>query len=285
MGQGIYKKERDMVKKGGLGKGLEALLSTNVGESAPRIDYLSLDHIRPNPSQPRKDFDEERLLALSESIKDHGVLQPIVVRRVQGGYEIVAGERRYRASREAGLREIPAIVMNMEPSLQAKLAMVENLQREDLNSVEEAMGYAKLQEEYGLNQKELAELVGRSRVHITNTLRLLGLSPEILAFIKEEKLTAGHGRALLMFPEENREAMAGLAIEKKMSVRSLEALSKETKPSKAKAKKDPHIKDMEKRLSHSLGTKVTIVQGKKTGTLEITFYGKEDLELLIEKLI
>lgn len=274
-----------MVKKGGLGKGLEALLSTNVGESAPRIDYLSLDHIRPNPSQPRKDFDEERLLALSESIKDHGVLQPIVVRRVQGGYEIVAGERRYRASREAGLREIPAIVMNMEPSLQAKLAMVENLQREDLNSVEEAMGYAKLQEEYGLNQKELAELVGRSRVHITNTLRLLGLSPEILAFIKEEKLTAGHGRALLMFPEENREAMAGLAIEKKMSVRSLEALSKETKPSKAKAKKDPHIKDMEKRLSHSLGTKVTIVQGKKTGTLEITFYGKEDLELLIEKLI
>ncbi|NLY37577.1 MAG: ParB/RepB/Spo0J family partition protein [Tissierellia bacterium] len=274
-----------MAKKGGLGKGLEALLSNTLGEESPRVEQLSLDHIRPNPSQPRKDFDEERLQALAQSIKEHGILQPIVVRRVPGGYEIVAGERRYRASREAGLREIPALIKDIDAPLQAKLAMVENLQRENLNSVEEAMGYAKLQEEHSLNQGELAELVGKSRVHITNTLRLLGLSPEILGFIKEDKLTAGHGRALLMFPEEKREAIAALAIEKSLSVRSLEGMSKLKKPIRPKASKDPHIKDMEEKLSHSLGTKVTILQGKRAGTLEISFYNKEDLEMIIKKLL
>lgn len=222
---------------------------------------------------------------MAQSIKEHGILQPIVVRRVPGGYEIVAGERRYRASREAGLREIPALIKDIDAPLQAKLAMVENLQREDLNSVEEAMGYAKLQEEHSLNQGELAELVGKSRVHITNTLRLLGLSPEILGFIKEDKLTAGHGRALLMFPEEKREAIAALAIEKSLSVRSLEGMSKLKKPIRPKASKDPHIKDMEEKLSHSLGTKVTILQGKRAGTLEISFYNKEDLEMIIKKLL
>ena len=285
MGKGIYKKERNMAKKGGLGKGLEALLSTSLGDEGLRVELLSLDHIRPNPSQPRKDFDQERLQTLAQSIKEHGVLQPIVVRRVPGGYEIVAGERRYRASREAGLREIPSIIKDIDVPLQAKLAMVENLQREDLNSVEEAMGYAKLQEEHGLNQGELAELVGKSRVHVTNTLRLLGLSPEILNFIKEEKLTAGHGRAILMFPEEKRNSIAELAIEKTLSVRSLEGMSRAKRPIKPKASKDPHIKDMEDKLSRSLGTKVTISQGKKNGTLEISFYNKEDLEMLIKKLL
>lgn len=274
-----------MAKRGGLGKGLEAILSTTLAEEGPRVEQLSLDHIRPNPSQPRKDFDQERLQALAQSIKDHGVLQPIVVRRVVGGYEIVAGERRYRASREAGLREIPALVKDIDASVQAKLAMVENLQREDLNSVEEARGYEKLQENYGLNQGELAELVGKSRVHVTNTLRLLTLSSEILTLIKEEKLTAGHGRALLMFPEEKREGVANLAIERQLSVRNLEGMSKEKKPIRPKASKDPHIKDMEEKLSQSLGTKVAIVQGRKSGTLEISFYNKEDLEMLIKKLL
>lgn len=273
-----------MAKKGGLGKGLEALLATSLVEEGPRIERISLDELRPNPSQPRAHFDEERLQALAQSIREHGVLQPIVVRRVPGGYELVAGERRYRASREAGLREIPAIVMEMDAPLQAKLAMVENLQREDLNSVEEALGYARLQEEYGLSQVELAELVGKSRAHVANTLRLLGLSSTILALIREEKLSAGHGRALLMFSEERREAAARLAVEKDLSVRRLEEMSREKKQ-RSKAPKDPHVKAMEERLSHSLGTKVSILQGRKAGTLEISFYGKEDLERLIEKLL
>ena len=276
-----------MAKKGGLGKGLEALLITTPQNDLLRIEELPLEEIRPNPAQPRKDFDEERLQALTQSIEDHGVLQPIVVRKVPDGYEIVAGERRYRASRQAGLKSIPAIVRDFEELTQAKLAMVENLQREDLNVVEEAKGYETLLEGYGLTQQELAELVGKSRVHITNSLRLLGLSPLLLDKLEKGELTAGHGRALLMFPEERREKVAEAAIKEGLSVRALEGMSKRTRPvdGVVRRAKDPHIVDMEKRLSEALGTKVEISMGKKTGKLEITVYSREDLEGILEKLM
>lgn len=276
-----------MARKGGLGKGLEALLAVSPQEEGLRVESLPLEEIRPNPSQPRKDFDEERLEALSQSIEEHGVLQPIVVRRVDGGYEIIAGERRYRASRQAGLKEIPAIVRDVKELLQAKLAMVENLQREDLNVVEEALGYERLLEGYGLTQQELADLVGKSRVHISNSVRLLALSPEILKKLSSGELSAGHGRALLMFPEENREKMAELTLKDGLSVRALEKLSKRTRPIHGvpKPPRDPHVADMEKRLSEVLGTKVAISMGKRSSTLEITVYSREELEGLIEKLM
>ncbi len=274
-----------MAKRGGLGKGLDALLSAGLVEKEGiQVENIPLDHIRPNPSQPRKDFDEARLQALSSSIKDHGVLQPIVLRRVSGGYEIIAGERRYRASREAGLQEIPAIIKDLDDSLQAKLAMVENLQREDLDSIEEALGYRLLQEEYGLSQEELGQLVGKSRVYITNTLRLLGLSQEIQDMIKGGLLSAGHGRALLMFEEDRRLALAELVIERDLSVRALEAMQRK-KREIIPREKDPHVKDIENRLASSLGTKVSINLGKKKSSLEISFYNREDLEALIDKLI
>ena len=276
-----------MAKKGGLGKGLEALLTTSPQKDALRVESLPLDEIKPNPAQPRKDFDEDRLLALTQSIEDHGVLQPIVVRRVAGGYEIVAGERRYRASRQAGLKEIPAIVRDLEEITQAKLAMVENLQREDLNIVEEAQGYEALLEEYGLTQQELSDQVGKSRVHISNSIRLLGLSPSILNQLEKGELSAGHGRALLMFPEERREKIAELAIKEGLSVRALESMSKRTRPVDGipNPPKDPHVVDMEKRLSEALGTKVAISMGKRASKLEITVYSREDLEGILDKLL
>lgn len=273
-----------MAKRGGLGKGLEALLTTGLEEEALRVEHISLDEIKPNPSQPRKDFDGERLEALALSIKEHGVLQPIVLRKTKNGYEIVAGERRYRASREAGLKEIPAIVREMDGQLQARLAMVENLQREDLDSIEEAQGYKLLQDSYKLNQNDLAELVGKSRVYISNTLRLLVLDEKIQDLIKDGRLSAGHGRALLMFPEEKRLQIAQLALEKGLSVRALESMSKE-KVKKEKAPKDPHIRDIEEKLTSSLGTKVNISMGRRKSVLEISFYNREDLEELIKKLL
>lgn len=273
-----------MAKRGGLGKGLEALLTTGLEEEALRVESISLDEIKPNPSQPRKDFNGDRLEALALSIKEHGVLQPIVLRKTKSGYEIVAGERRYRASREAGLKEIPALVRDMDAQLQARLAMVENLQREDLDSIEEAQGYRFLQDSYKLNQNELAELVGKSRAYISNTLRLLALEDKIQDFIKEGSLSAGHGRALLMFPEDRRLGLAELAIEKDLSVRALESMSKE-KTKKDKAPKDPHIRDIEERLTSSLGTKVNINMGRRKSVLEISFYNREDLEELIKKLL
>lgn len=273
-----------MAKRGGLGKGLEALLTTGLEEDGPRVENISLDMIKPNPSQPRKDFDEERLEALALSIVEHGVLQPIVVRKIQGGYEIVAGERRYRASREAGLKEIPALVKDMDDELQARLAMVENLQREDLDIIEEAQGYKLLQDSYDISQTDLGELVGKSRAYISNTLRLLGLDQEIQDYISKDQLSAGHGRALLMFPEDKRLNMAKMAIEKGLSVRALEALSKE-RPKMITKDKDPHIRDLEDRLTSSLGTKVNINLGKNKSTMEISFYNTEDLEELIDKLL
>lgn len=273
-----------MAKRGGLGKGLDVLLSTGLVEDGLRVESIPLDDIKPNPSQPRKDFDEERLQALASSIKEHGVLQPIVLRKIAKGYEIVAGERRYRASREAGLKEVPALIKDMDKALQARLAMVENLQREDLDSIEEAQGYKLLQEDYELSQQDLADLVGKSRAHVANTLRLLGLSPEIQGLIKEGSLSAGHGRALLMFEEARRLELARLAVENELSVRALEALDRK-KPAKAPRVIDPHVADMEKRLTSSLGTKVKINMGKKKSSLEISFYSIEDLEEIIDKLL
>ncbi len=282
------------VKKGGLGKGLDALFADNsieetgVGQSVK----LKLMDIETNPDQPRKNFKDEALAELADSIARHGVLQPLLVRPLpSGGYQLVAGERRWRASRIAGLTEVPVIIKEMGDREAAVFSLIENLQREDLDPIEEAKGYRKLIDDFDLSQEEAAGLVGKSRPVITNALRLLRLPEEVIALVTDGTLSAGHARALAgLEGEEKILNAAKTVVAKKLSVRETEklvkALNTEKKAAKARTSRDSFFDEVELALNNSLGRKAKVVtkSGKESGTLEISFYSKDDLAVIAAAL-
>ena len=281
--------------KGGLGRGLESLFEDAAPslESDAKIETLPLREIEPDPDQPRKTFDEEALGELAASIAEHGLLQPIAVRpQGLGGYSIVAGERRWRACRMAGLTEVPVVVKDVSDEQAMELALVENLQREDLNPIEEAKGYKSLIEDYGLTQEEAAKSVGRSRPAITNSMRLLSLSPAVLELVENGSLSAGHARALVPISNEAKQlAAAEEIIKKNLSVRKAEQLAAKLME-EPEVEEEPESKEITvdysaevgEQLSRCLGRKVKLIDGKKTGRIELEFYGADDREALIEKL-
>lgn len=282
-----------MAVKKGLGRGLGALIEDFGDESEEKSAYqlLPLHKVEPNPDQPRHDFDEEELEALSESITVHGVIQPLTVRDMGNGYyQIIAGERRWRASRMAGLKEVPAIIVEADDKKAMELALIENLQRQDLNPVEEAMGYQSLINEYGLTQEDTAKSVGKSRPAVANALRLLSLCPEVLEMLEKGSLTAGHARAILSLKEEKLQLEAAKKIVAlNLSVRQAETLCKNLQQKPTKPKKEvfavDYVAECEKQLSKHLGRGVKIVNGKKKGRFELEFYGQEDLQVLLDALM
>ena len=282
--------------KHGLGRGVDSLFAANPEkiekkEAGEEAKLLKISLIQANPSQPRKRFSDEELRELSESIKQFGVIQPLLVKKQGPIYEIIAGERRFRAAKLAGLAEVPVLIRNYDEKLSKEVAIIENIQREDLNAGEEALAYQSLISEYDLSQEELAERLSKKRTTITNSLRLLKLEEEILNYIREGKLKEGHGRALLSIPEgKQRLALAKECVEKKLSVREVEKRSQEQTPQKKKKKSIPKqmasiFKDLENRMGESLGTKVKIIpRNENKGKVEIEYYSKEDLEHLYDLL-
>lgn len=278
----------------GLGKGLGALLGDFNDESLEKSAYqlLPIYKVEPNPDQPRQDFDEEELQALADSIEIHGIIQPLTVRELSSGYyQIIAGERRWRAARMANLSEIPAVIIEADDKKVKELALIENLQRQDLNPVEEAMGYQSLIDEYGLTQEDAAKRVGKSRPAVANALRLLSLSPDILEMLRIGKLTAGHARAVLVLKTEKRQLEAAQKISALgLSVRQAELLCKNMSK-EITQKKEPkifavdYVAECEKQLSKQLGRGVKIVNGKRKGRFELEFYGQEDLQILLDALM
>ena len=271
-----------------LGMGLEALFSENdTGNLQARV--LRITEISPNKAQPRRDFDEKSLETLSESIRQHGVLQPILVRPLaSGGYQIVAGERRWRASRMAGLEEMPVYIRELTDTETARLALVENLQREDLNPVEEALGYKKLMEDGGLTQDDLSKIVGKSRPAVANALRLLGLDPKTMELVKKGEVSPGHARALLSVEDVNqREELARRIIREGLSVRQAEALvKKDAAPKKVTPKKRESIyHEVELSLKESAGRVCKVSENSKGGgTLTVEFYDVDDLTAIANAL-
>ena len=282
-----------MANSKGLGRGLGALLGEFPEETREKSPYqlLPIYKIEPNPDQPRQDFDEEALQDLSESIALHGVIQPLTVRETGSGYyQIIAGERRWRAARMAGLNDIPAVIIEADNRKAAELALIENLQRQDLNPVEEALGYQSLIDGFGLTQEEAAKQVGKSRPAVTNALRLLSLSPEVLVKVRSGDLSAGHARAILALKDEKKQAQAAQKIcALGLSVRQAELLCKNMtvtpKPAKEPTLEVNYVAECEKNLSKQLGRKVTIVNGKRRGKFELEFYGPEDLQVLLDALL
>ena len=273
----------------GLGKGLNAIFRDEAA-AEESVKGLRLSDVEPNKDQPRHDFDAEQLSDLAESIKQHGVITPITVRRTGDTYQIIAGERRWRAARMAGLSEIPAIVLEADEKKTFELALIENLQREDLNPIEEAEGYFTLIERMGLTQSEASERIGRSRSAIANSIRLLALPEEIKEMLSAGELTAGHARALLPLESEKKikEAAAQVVL-KELSVRETEELvkSKLKEPKEATKKSDMaaiYIKKLEQDMSSSTGHRISIKHGAKKGKLTIEYYGNEDLEKVCEAL-
>ena len=277
----------------GLGKGLNALLDSPA-QYSDQVTSLPLQKIEPNPLQPRKLFDEEELQTLSESIAQHGIIQPLTVRKGQNGfYQIIAGERRWRAARMAGLRTVPVVVIDADDRTVMELALVENLQRQDLNPMEEAMGFKQLMEEYGLTQEQVAEKVSKSRSAVANALRLLNLSSPIAQLVTDGKLSAGHARAVMVLKsEKQRDAAARKIIALELSVRQAETLcknmakaaEKEDEPPKVKPLEVDYVAECEKTLSKALNRGVKITRGKRKGKFELEFYGDDDLQRLYEAL-
>ena len=285
-------------KKGGLGKGLEALFAENSVEEQGKVVTLRLSEIVPNRAQPRKQFDEAALAELTESIAQHGVLQPLLVRPlVDGTYQLVAGERRWRASRQAGLTEVPVVVRDMTEKEAAQLALIENLQREDLNPMEEANGYRTLMETYSMTQEETARVVNKSRPAVANALRLLNLPTGVSGLVESGRLSAGHARTVLAFetPEEQT-AAAEEAVAKGLSVRELERMAKAAKRAREKAEngekdtpvvafaKNSFYSEVELALTEHLSRRVKVVEGKSGGLLQVEFYDDDDLKMLANRL-
>lgn len=277
-----------------LGRGLSALIP-DISTDIDKKDIITIDlkNIYPNQDQPRRVFDEEKIKILSESIKNYGVLQPIVLKPDDNGkYMIIAGERRYRASKLARKREIPAVIKDIPMKDIMEIALIENLQREELNPIEEALAYRSLIKNYEVTQEEISEAVGKSRPHITNTLRLLNLPQKIMDMIDQGKITAGHGKALLRLTDENIQLeLANKVIDEELSVRATEALAKKIcednikeVPKKSK-EKDVFIVDVEEKLRNIFGTKVNISKGKKKGKIEIEYYNEEDLNNIVSMLL
>lgn len=277
----------------GLGIGLDALFGSSLNEEEDsELQYLPISKVEPRLEQPREYFDQEALQELADSISQYGLIQPITVRKLETGYyQIIAGERRWRASRLAGLTEVPVRVIEADDRRTAELALVENLQREDLNPIEEAKGYRTLIEEYGLTQEETAKSVGRSRPAITNAMRLLSLSAPVLEMVEKRELSAGHARALIPISDEKLQWEAANEVKSKnLSVRKTEQLAARiTKESKTeKPANDPlavdYSAEVSNQLTAALGRRVRLVDGKKTGRIEIEFYGADDREALIALL-
>ena len=278
-------------KKGGLGKGLDALFADNATEDAQGAVKLRVSEIEPNKAQPRKTFDEKALTDLAESIAQHGILQPLLVRPLpNGGYQLVAGERRWRASRMAGLTEVPVIIRELTDKETMELALIENLQREDLNPIEEAEGLQLLMENYGLTQEEASKRVGRSRPAVANSLRLLNLPEPVQEMTRMGRISAGHARALLAFEDTDKLIeTARMVATQDISVREVERLSKKAvqEPSKRVKKEErraSYYTEVELALTETLGRKVKVSGGKGKGTLEIEFYSTEDLADLANRL-
>ena len=282
-----------MASQKGLGKGLGALLGDFGDEPQEKSAYQTLPiyKVEPNPDQPRKDFDPEELENLAESIRVHGLIQPLTVREMPNGYyQIIAGERRWRASRLAKLSEVPVVILEADDKKAMELALIENLQRQDLNPVEEALGYKSLMEDYGLTQEEAASRVGKSRPAVANALRLLSLNPEVLELVRSGSLTAGHARAIASLKSEKKQLDAAKkVIALSLSVRQTETLcknmEKEPAPKKQEVFAVDYVAECEKSLSKHLGRGVKIVNGKRKGRFELEFYGQEDLQKLLDALM
>ncbi|NLA73460.1 MAG: ParB/RepB/Spo0J family partition protein [Clostridiales bacterium] len=277
-------------KRGGLGKGYDSIFLDNAVEQltggAGAVN-IGINEIEPNRAQPRKSFDDNALFELSESIKQHGIIQPLLVRPIpNGGYQIVAGERRWRAARLAKLSEVPVIIRELDDEKSAQYALVENLQREDLNPVEEARGYKSLTEEYSYTQEEAAKLIGKSRSAVANSMRLLSLPDEALGMLESGKLTTGHAKALLSITDEKRLIeTARFIIANSVSVRETERLVRDIEKSPAAIrarKRNPYYDEVELALSETLGRSVKLTKSAKKGTLQIEFFDDDDLNRLIK---
>lgn len=279
-------------KKSGLGKGLGSLFSENAIIDEGSAVKLKINEIEPNRDQPRKEFDEAALAELSDSISQHGVLQPLLVRPLlDGGYQLVAGERRWRAARMAGLTEVPVVIRSMTDREVMELALIENLQREDLNPVEEAEGYRHLMESYDLTQEDVARIVGKSRPAVSNAMRLLALPSDVLKMVSNGTLSSGHARCLLAFPQEQIAQLAHDATQKGWTVRDLERMAKaqNRKPRKAAqpegiTRRNTYLDEVELALNAELGRRVKVVSNGNGGTLEVEFYNLDDLRDLAERL-
>lgn len=278
-----------VIKRKALGKGLSALIT----EELEKIDEnsivnIKLDLIVPNPMQPRKSVDDEKIDELSKSIERHGVIQPIIVKKVDDYYQIIAGERRWKASRKAGLKEIPSIVRDIGNRSQEEMALTENIQREDLNSIDEALAYRVLMERYDITQEEVSDIVGKSRVYVTNILRLLKLPPYVQQYIVEGVISAGHGKVLIGLGDKEIKDITKLIIDKHLSVRETENIVKSLKEGKKSGKKrikkkmkEANIMHIEETLSEELGTKVDILKSRKSGKIQLFFSDDEDLSRII----
>lgn len=287
-----------MTKKTGLGKGLDTLIPNKTVKPAPAEvivkseELVDINKVEPNKDQPRKSFNEDSLIELSESIKQHGIVQPLVVMKRDDYFEIIAGERRWRAAKLAGLKEVPVVVKDYSPQEIMEIALIENIQREDLNPIEEAMAYQRLVKEYNLKQDEVAERVSKSRTAITNSLRLLKLDERVQEMLIDENISSGHARALLAIKDNEQQYSVAMKIfDEKLSVRETEKLiksfdRKETpKKKKEELKNDFVYRDLEEQLKMITGTKVTINRkSEKAGKIEIEYYTPEDLEKIVALL-
>ena len=289
-------------KNRGLGKGLEALFSNSEIDTkeinsekadeikAQGIEFIDINNIKPNENQPRKSFDDEKLQELANSIKEHGLIQPVILRQAEKGYEIVAGERRWRACRKAGLKEIPCMIKDLTDEQNMLVAIIENMQREDLNPIEEAEGLNQMISSFGMTQEEVSKSVGKSRPYITNSLRLLKLPQEVRNMVSEGKLTTGHARAIAGIGDQEKQIkLAEFVLQKELSVREIEKLIKEEhspkkKNPRRKAEKSADVKRVEEDLKHIMGTKVSLNQSGRKDRIEIEYYSRDELERLIELL-
>ena len=281
-------------KRIALGKGLGALIPGFGQEESKTILYCGIEEIAPNRSQPRKHFDESKLQGLAESIKEKGILEPLIVRRVDQGYELIVGERRWRAAQKAGLKEVPVLVKEIEGREALEFSLIENLQREDLNPIEEAEAYKRLTEEFSINLEELAARIGKDRTTIANVLRLLKLPSEIKNHLLQNRITSGHARAILSLEtKEKQKELCALIIQKGLSVREAESLAKRwsekpkrvVTPTKRGSDLESQLSSLQDSLRRHLGTKVHITQKGKRGKIEIEYYSFEDLERIIEAIL
>lgn len=274
----------------GLGKGLNALFNTDEVVAGEKVEKIPVRDIKPNPYQPRKEFKKEALEELAESIKEHGVLQPVVVRKQGKGYELVVGERRFRAAKMTLQKEIPAIIREFDQQQMMELAILENLQREDLTALEEAEAYQNLMENLNFTQEQLAQRLGKSRPYIANQVRLLSLPKDVQQLIAEQIITPGHGRTLLSLKRNKLiSQVAAKVVQQGLNVRQLEALVQQynedvSRETKEKPKKDLFLQECEDQLRDVFGTSVVITKGKKKGKIEIEFFSEDDLERILEIL-
>ena len=276
-----------MNKKFALGKGLGALIPDEINEDNEGKLMISLNKIKSNIDQPRKSFDNEKIAELAESIKNHGIIQPLILKENDGGYIIVAGERRWRAAKMVGLKEVPAIVMDLTEKQVLEISLIENIQRQDLNPIEEALAYKKLLSDFDLTQEELSKRIGKSRTAITNTIRLINLDSRVQQYVIDGIISEGHGRALLSLDDGDLQYIySQKVIDEKLSVRELEKLirniSLKSERSEKKEELNPYYKDVRDRLQNYFGTKVNLSSKKNKGKIEIEYYSEEDLERILD---